>query len=156
MLEARDISLFYGSSQALRGVSLTAEAGHVTCVLGRNGVGKTSLMRAIVGQQPVSAGRIALDGEDLTRTPSYRRAAKGVAFVPQGREIFPLLTVEENLKSGFAAVPRNQRNRPGHFSPLYGAHDSGIDMHQSFSRHAERLRLTGGQADRRQGLSRQG
>jgi urea transport system ATP-binding protein len=109
MLEARDISLFYGSSQALRGVSLTAEAGHVTCVMGRNGVGKTSLMRAIVGQQPVSAGSIALDGEDLTRTPSYQRAAKGVAFVPQGREIFPLLTVEENLKSGFAALRSKER-----------------------------------------------
>jgi urea transport system ATP-binding protein len=105
MLQARDVEVHYGSSQALRGVSLTAAPGQVTCVMGRNGVGKTSLMRAIVGQVPLSGGRIVLDGEDLTRAASHRRAAKGVAFVPQGREIFPLLTVEENLKSGFAALP---------------------------------------------------
>lgn len=109
MLEAKNIQVHYGSSQALRGVSITAAPGQVTCVMGRNGVGKTSLMRAIVGQQPVSAGSVTLNGEDLTRAPSYQRAAKGVAFVPQGREIFPLLTVEENLKSGFAAIPKSQQ-----------------------------------------------
>jgi len=109
MLQAKNIQVHYGSSQALRGVSMTAEQGKVTCVMGRNGVGKTSLMRAIVGQVPMSGGQVMMDGEDLTRTPSHQRAAKGVAFVPQGREIFPLLTVEENLKSGFAAIPKAER-----------------------------------------------
>src|SRR5665648_471859 len=105
MLEARDVSVFYGASQALRGVSLAAETGQVTCVLGRNGVGKTTLIRAMVGQQPVRAGAILYNGDNITGVPAYQRARQGIAFVPQGREIFPLLTVEENLKSGFAAVP---------------------------------------------------
>lgn len=109
MLEARDVSVFYGASQALRGVSLTAEIGQVTCVLGRNGVGKTTLIRAMVGQQPVRAGAILYNGDNITGVPAYQRARQGIAFVPQGREIFPLLTVEENLKSGFAALPRTAR-----------------------------------------------
>ncbi len=109
MLQARDIQVHYGSSQALRGVSLTAQPGQVTCVMGRNGVGKTSLMRAIVGQVPVSGGRVEMEGADITRAPAHRRAAMGIAYVPQGREIFPLLTVEENLRCGFAALPPDQR-----------------------------------------------
>ena len=109
MLEARDVSVFYGASQALRGVSLTAEIGQVTCVLGRNGVGKTTLIRAMVGQQPVRSGAILYNGDNITGVPAYQRARQGIAFVPQGREIFPLLTVEENLKSGFAALPRAAR-----------------------------------------------
>ncbi len=109
MLTVESIDLYYGASQALRQVSLVAEPGQVTCVLGRNGVGKSSLMRAIVGQHPVRAGRIALDGRDMTRLPSYERARAGVAYVPQGREVFPLLTVEENIKSGLAALPRKAR-----------------------------------------------
>ncbi len=109
MLEARDIEVFYGASQALRGVSLKAEAGKVTCVMGRNGVGKTSLMRAIVGQQPIKAGTIRFEGRDITGLAAYERARGGIAYVPQGREIFPLLTVEENLRSGFAALPRAAR-----------------------------------------------
>jgi urea transport system ATP-binding protein len=109
MLEARDVSVFYGASQALRGVSLKAEIGQVTCVLGRNGVGKTTLIRAMVGQQPVRGGAILYNGDDITGVPAYQRARQGIAFVPQGREIFPLLTVEENLKSGFAALPSAAR-----------------------------------------------
>ena len=109
MLEARNVDVFYGASQALRGVSLTAEIGQVTCVLGRNGVGKTTLIRAMVGQQPVRGGAILYNGENITGVPAYQRARKGIAFVPQGREIFPLLTVEENLKSGFAALPSAAR-----------------------------------------------
>ena len=109
MIEARDVSVFYGASQALRGVSLTAEIGQVTCVLGRNGVGKTTLIRAMVGQQPVRGGTILYNGDDITGVPAYQRARQGIAFVPQGREIFPLLTVEENLKSGFAALPSAAR-----------------------------------------------
>ncbi len=110
MLQAENIDLFYGASQALRGVSIAAAVGRVTCVLGRNGVGKTSLMRAIVGQQPIRAGRILWDGADIGALKPHQRAKRGIAYVPQGREIFPLLTVEENLKTGFAARPRGVRS----------------------------------------------
>src|SRR3954447_19236297 len=100
MLEAKTIDLHYGAAQALRAVSLIAAPGKVTCVLGRYGVGKTSLLDALAGQQPISRGSITLCGEDITRLRPYERARRGIAYVPQGREIFPLLTVEENLKTG--------------------------------------------------------
>jgi len=119
MLEARDIDLYYGASQALRGVSLTATAGRVTCVMGRNGVGKTSLLRAIAGQQAVAAGRIDWDGQDITALPPYLRAARGIAYVPQGREIFALLTVRENLETGFAPLPRSLRHVPDEIFELF-------------------------------------
>ncbi|MFE1598664.1 urea ABC transporter ATP-binding subunit UrtE [Methylobacterium sp. ID0610] len=109
MLNVEAIDLHYGAAQALRGVSLQAKTGKVTAVLGRNGVGKTSLMRAITGQQPVSKGAIRLDGQDISRLAPYDRARRGVAFVPQGREIFPLLTVKENLETGFAPLKRRDR-----------------------------------------------
>jgi urea transport system ATP-binding protein len=109
MLKVENVNLFYGAAQALRGVSLTAEIGKVTCVLGRNGVGKTSLMRAIVGHQPVRSGRIEWQGEDISALPAYVRARRGLAYVPQGREIFPLLTVRENLQTGLVAQPRDAR-----------------------------------------------
>ena len=109
MLDVRDIDLRYGSSQALRAVSLIAEPGSVTCVLGRNGVGKTSLMRAIVGQHPVAAGKVMWRGEDVSDLPQHARARRGIAIVPQGREIFPLLSVRENLETGFAVRPRGER-----------------------------------------------
>ena len=105
MLEVRSIDLHYGAAQVLRGVSMVAEPGKVTCILGRNGVGKTSLLRALVGQHPVSKGTIEFDGRDITRLRPYERARRGIAYVPQGREIFPLLTVEENLKTGYAPLP---------------------------------------------------
>lgn len=109
MLQVQDIDLFYGASQALRKVSLNAEKGQVTCVLGRNGVGKTSLLRAIAGQQAVKAGSIRWEDAPLEGLAPHQRARRGIAFVPQGREIFPLLSVEENLRSGFAALPRAAR-----------------------------------------------
>ena len=110
MLQVQNIDLFYGASQALRGVSLAAAKGEVTCVMGRNGVGKTSLLRAICGQQPVKNGEIVWEEEALGGLPPHQRARRGIAFVPQGREIFPLLTVEENLRTGYAAIPRDQRH----------------------------------------------
>ncbi len=110
MLAVENIDLYYGAAQALRHVSVTAEAGKVTCVLGRNGVGKSSLLRAIVGHQPVRAGKVMLDGQDLTPLKAYERARQGVAYVPQGREIFPLLTVRENLETGFARLPANEHS----------------------------------------------
>jgi urea transport system ATP-binding protein len=94
MLDVANINLHYGAAQALRGVSLQAEPGKVTCVLGRNGVGKTSLLRAIVGQHATSAGAITFEGKDISRLSTVERARSGIAIVPQGREIFPLLTVE--------------------------------------------------------------
>jgi urea transport system ATP-binding protein len=106
MLDAQSIDLHYGAAQALRGVSLKAEPGKVTCVLGRNGVGKTSLLDALAGQHPVTRGTITLEGIDITSLRPPERARHGIAYVPQGREIFPLLTVEENLRTGFAPLKR--------------------------------------------------
>ena len=119
MLKVDNISLYYGAAQALRGVSISAEPGKVTCVLGRNGVGKTSLLRAMVGQYPISGGTIVFDGADITGLKPYERARKGIGFVPQGREIFPLLTVEENLKTGFAPLKRDQCTIPDDVFALF-------------------------------------
>jgi urea transport system ATP-binding protein len=112
LLNINSIDLYYGAAQVLRSVSLNAQAGKVTAVLGRNGVGKTSLMRAIVGQVPLRQGAITLDKQSLVDMPSYERARCGIAYVPQGREIFPLLTVKENLESGFSPLPRSERFLP--------------------------------------------
>ena len=106
MMMARGIELSYGASLCLRGVDLVAEPGRITCVLGRNGVGKSSLMRAIMGLERVSAGNITWEGRDITRLPPAERARAGIGYVPQGREIFPFLTVQENLETALAAAPR--------------------------------------------------
>jgi urea transport system ATP-binding protein len=119
MLEAQAIDLHYGAAQALRAVSLNAEPGKVTCVLGRNGVGKTSLLDALAGHLPVSSGKITWEGSDITTLRPPERARRGIAYVPQGREIFPLLTVEENLKTGFAPLPRGERNVPDDVFSLF-------------------------------------
>jgi urea transport system ATP-binding protein len=119
MLTVDNVSLYYGAAQALRGVSLEARPGEVTCVLGRNGVGKTSLLRAIVGQRPISRGSILFEGREILDLKPYQRAGLGIAYVPQGREIFPLLTVKENLETGFAPLPRAQRNIPGEVFELF-------------------------------------
>jgi len=119
MLDVETIDLHYGAAQALRAVSLQAEAGKVTCVLGRNGVGKTSLLRALVGQHPVSRGSIRWEGADITRLKPDERARRGIAYVPQGREIFPLLTVEENLETGFAPLKRDERRIPDDVFALF-------------------------------------
>jgi urea transport system ATP-binding protein len=119
MLTVQGIDLHYGAAQALRNVSISAEPGRVTCILGRNGVGKTSLLRAIAGRAPVSAGAILWGERDLTRLKADARARLGVASVPQGREIFPLLTVRENLETGFAALPRRERTIPAEVFELF-------------------------------------
>ena len=119
MLNVDNITLYYGAAQALRGVSLSAEPGKVTCVLGRNGVGKTSLLRAMVGQYPIKDGSITFDGADIGPLKPYERARKGISFVPQGREIFPLLTVEENLRTGFAPLKREDRTIPDDVFSLF-------------------------------------
>jgi urea transport system ATP-binding protein len=109
MLEASKIDLFYGASQALFEVNLTARKGAITSILGRNGVGKTSLARAVSGRHPISSGHIHWLGKDITRLSAADRAKLGIAYVPQGREIFSQLTVEENLKTAFAVLPRKHR-----------------------------------------------
>ncbi|MCU0819575.1 MAG: urea ABC transporter ATP-binding subunit UrtE [Beijerinckiaceae bacterium] len=119
MLVVDAIDLHYGAAQALKRVSISARPGAVTCVLGRNGVGKTSLMRAIVGHQPVSRGNITLDGKPLNGMKPEDRARAGIAFVPQGREIFPLLTVKENLETGFAPLKRADRYIPEELFDLF-------------------------------------
>lgn len=119
MLKVENIDLAYGAAKVLRSVSVEAAVGKVSCVLGRNGVGKTSLLRAIVGHQPISAGRILVDDQDISKLPSYERARRGVGYVPQGREIFPLLTVRENLETGFAPIARRDRFVPDEIFELF-------------------------------------
>ncbi len=119
MLTVDAIDLYYGAAQALRRVSVAAETGRITCVLGRNGVGKSSLLRAIVGHQPVRSGRIVFGGEDISALSAYERARRGIAYVPQGREIFPLLTVKENLETGYAPLKRADRTVPPELFELF-------------------------------------
>jgi urea transport system ATP-binding protein len=119
MLEVSNVDLHYGAAIALRQVSLTAPVGEVTCLLGRNGVGKTSLLRAVTGAHPISAGSIKWEGEEISRLPMYDRAKRGIAWVPQGRDVFPLLTVRENLETGFAVLPRAERKVPDEIFELF-------------------------------------
>jgi urea transport system ATP-binding protein len=112
LLDARNVDLFYGASQALWDVSLSAKVGKVTALMGRNGVGKTSFLRAVVGEQPIGGGDILLDGKSLGRMAPHERARLGIGYVPQGRDIFPLLTVKENLETGFAPLKRGNKSIP--------------------------------------------
>jgi len=104
MLNVRGLNQFYGGSHTLRGIDLEVPRGACTAILGRNGVGKTTLLRCLIGELPVRSGAVLLDGDDVTSLPPYERARRGVAYVPQGREIFSRLTVAENLDVGEAAA----------------------------------------------------
>jgi urea transport system ATP-binding protein len=108
-LTVSNLDLHYGAAQALRNVSLEAKPGAITCILGRNGTGKSSLLRAIMGLQSASRGTIAIDGKPVHTLAPHARVRAGLGYVPQGREIFPLLTVEDNLRTGLSAVPRTER-----------------------------------------------
>ncbi len=118
-LAATDVDLYYGAAQALRRVSLSAEAGKVTALMGRNGVGKTSFLRAIIGEQAIAGGEIRFNGAVLGRMAPHERARLGIAYVPQGRDIFPLLTVRENLETGFAQLKRSERSVPDYIFELF-------------------------------------
>ncbi len=119
MLRVEKINLAYGAAQALWDVSIAAEPGKVTCVMGRNGVGKTSLLRAIVGHHPIRSGKIRWKEQELSKLPTDERARRGIAYVPQGREIFPLLTVAENLQTGFAPLKAQERTIPPEVFELF-------------------------------------
>jgi urea transport system ATP-binding protein len=105
MLQLLGINQYYGGSHILRNVGFEARVGEVTVVLGRNGVGKTTLLKSLMGVVPVKTGTISLDGADITRATPYDRVRRGIGYVPQGREIFARLTVEENLRMGLASKP---------------------------------------------------
>ncbi|KKB12834.1 urea ABC transporter ATP-binding protein [Devosia geojensis] len=113
------IDLHYGAAQALKGVTIECPPGRITAVLGRNGVGKSSTLRAITGINQISAGAIVFGEATLKKLPPYRRARMGLGYVPQGREIFPLLTVRENLETGYAGLPRAERNIPDYIFELF-------------------------------------
>ena len=119
MLDVSNLTLRYGQSQILHGIDLTAVPGEVTAVMGVNGVGKTSLMKAIAGRHPFSGGTISLDGADLGHPTAFQAAKAGIAYVPQGREVFPLLTVTENLQTGFACLGRGQGTIPDRIYDLF-------------------------------------
>jgi urea transport system ATP-binding protein len=112
MLEIKNVNQFYGGSHTLWDVSLTVPTGSCTCLMGRNGMGKTTLLKSIMGLVPLSSGSIDYDGTDLTKLPAEARARIGVGFVPQGREIFSQLTVEENLRVGLSARREPSKNIP--------------------------------------------
>jgi urea transport system ATP-binding protein len=105
MLKVDSLNQYYGGSHILRNLGFEAKAGEVTVVLGRNGVGKTTLLKSLMGVVQVKTGTVQLDGADITKATSYERVRRGIGYVPQGREIFSRLTVEENLRMGLAVKP---------------------------------------------------
>jgi urea transport system ATP-binding protein len=109
MLKVESLNQYYGGSHILRDVAFTAPAGQVTCLLGRNGVGKTTLLKCLMGLVSARSGRIEFEAKEITGLPSYARVRAGIGYVPQGREIFPRLTVEENLQMGMASLPRGTK-----------------------------------------------
>jgi urea transport system ATP-binding protein len=111
MLQVEHVNQYYGSSHTLRGISLAVGKGECVTLLGRNGVGKTTLLKCLMGVLPVARGSVTWNGQDITRMKPHQRAARGIAYVPQGRDIFARLTVEENLLMGMATLPRREALR---------------------------------------------
>lgn len=119
MLKTEGLTLHYGGSQILYGIDMEARAGEVTCIMGTNGVGKTSLLKALAGTHLRSGGKVILDGEDVPRVPPQGMAKRGLAVVPQGRMIFPLLTVTENMQTAFALLPKSDHRIPDEIYDLF-------------------------------------
>ena len=111
MLQVNQLNQYYGAAHTLRGVSINVEKGQCLSLLGRNGVGKTTLLKCLMGVLPVANGSVMLEGVDITKLKPHQRAALGIAYVPQGREIFARLTVEENLLMGMATLPGKKASR---------------------------------------------
>jgi urea transport system ATP-binding protein len=133
MLETQGLTLHYGGSQILYGIDFAAKAGEVTCIMGTNGVGKTSFLKALAGSHPRSGGLVRLGGEDVGKARAQDMARRGLAVVPQGRMIFPLLTVRENLETGYALLPRSEHKIPDEIFDLFPvlkdmAHRRGGDL----------------------------
>ena len=108
MLQVKDLFVAYGQSEALHGISFEGRANETVAIMGRNGMGKTTLFKSLMGVLPTKSGQVTVAGQDVTREESFRRVAKGIAYVPQGRMIFPTLTVEENIETG---LENSQTNR---------------------------------------------
>jgi urea transport system ATP-binding protein len=119
MIRTEGLTLHYGGAQILHGIDMQARAGEVTCILGTNGVGKTSLLKALAGTHPRSGGKLFLGDEEVGRVPPQVMAKKGLAVVPQGRMIFPLLTVRENMETAFALLPRSEHRIPDEIFDLF-------------------------------------
>lgn len=119
MLNVAGLDHYYGESHTLRALDLAVPAGQVTCLMGRNGVGKTTLLNCIMGLQPARSGTLRYAGEDLRRRPAEQRARLGIGYVPQGRQIFPLLTVAENLQVGLPARRDKVRKVPAFLFELF-------------------------------------
>ncbi|MCV3272544.1 urea ABC transporter ATP-binding subunit UrtE [Roseobacter sinensis] len=119
MLDVTGLDLHYGQSQILFGISLTAEIGEITAVMGNNGAGKTSLLKAVAGRHPSSAGHVRLGNAEVRRGSAVGAARSGIAYVPQGREIFPMMSVQENLETGFACLPKGEHRVPDDIFALF-------------------------------------
>lgn len=119
MLEVRGLDLHYGQSQILFGTGLQASVGQITAVMGNNGVGKTSLLKAIAGRQKFSAGTVSVAGVPVKLSSAYVAARSGIAYVPQGREVFPMMSVLENLETGFACLPKSEHSIPDTIFDLF-------------------------------------
>jgi urea transport system ATP-binding protein len=122
MLAVANLNQYYGGSHILRNLAFEVPGGKVTALLGRNGVGKSTLLRCLMGLVPAREGKVVFDGHEITAAPPYARVRAGIGYVPQGREIFPRLTVEENLEMGLATRPRGTRIPPRVFEmfPVLG------------------------------------
>jgi len=119
MLETKGLTLHYGGSQILHGIDFTAKVGEVTCIMGTNGVGKTSFLKALAGTHPRSGGTVTLNGEPLEKLRPQGMATRGLSVVPQGRMIFPLLTVRENLETAYAVLPKSDHKIPDEIYDLF-------------------------------------